>query len=196
MFAKAKKILSITCCLLVLGGIPIFADSKQETSIRNQEQEEFFIEIEGYTFIYKDAPQVIKDQYNKTCSELGITPEPDAEIFIPKENMSKYSMYKSIARSDKFRIGFFDTFFSVTGAGKDYDVYVTTYVGYGHTQSGNPVHLAQLLLNRTGSSLTVDSSFGSATYNQVKSFQSRYGLQSDGIVGLGTWIKFKDVLRL
>lgn len=197
MFKKARKILIITLCLIMIGSVSIFADTTTENLSENEATKEpiFTVTVEGYTFTYENAPQPIKDSYEKTCAELGVEPKASDEIFIPIEGMSKYSMYKAEARKDNYTIGFYNTFFDVSGS-KNYQVYVTTYVGYGHTTSGNAVHLVQLMINRTGVYLNVDSIFGTNTYNKVKSFQSKYGLTSDGVVGLGTWKKFADVLRL
>lgn len=197
MFKKARKILIIALCLIMIGSVSIFADTTTENLPENKATEEpiFTVTVEGYTFTYESAPQAVKDSYEKTCAELGVEPKASDEIFIPIEGMSKYNMYKAEARKDSFTISFYNTFFDVSGA-KNYQVYVTTYVGYGHTTSGNPVHLVQLMINRTGVYLDVDSSFGNNTYNKVRSFQSKYGLNSDGVVGLGTWKKFADVLKL
>ncbi|WP_236876056.1 peptidoglycan-binding domain-containing protein, partial [Clostridioides difficile] len=74
--------------------------------------------------------------------------------------------------------------FEVTGP-KSYTLNVSnTVVGYNRVESGNPVHLVQLLCRTLdGSSIDDDSEFGPATYNAVKSLQGRLGLTRDGIVG-------------
>lgn len=53
--------------------------------------------------------------------------------------------------------------------------------------SGEAVKALQRELNDSGASLTVDGSFGPATYSAVRSYQSRVGLLVDGIVGNNTW---------
>ncbi|MEJ6708892.1 MAG: peptidoglycan-binding domain-containing protein [Amylibacter sp.] len=47
--------------------------------------------------------------------------------------------------------------------------------------------IAQMLINRTGASLTVDGDYGSATKAAVKQFQSAHSLSSDGVIGRNTW---------
>ncbi len=55
---------------------------------------------------------------------------------------------------------------------------------------------AQRLLNFTvNSSLDIDGQFGPATKNAVKSFQRRYGLSQDGVIGSGTWNKLISVAK-
>lgn len=49
------------------------------------------------------------------------------------------------------------------------------------------VAVAQMLLNRTGGSLTVDGDFGARTQRTVREFQSQRGLSSDGAIGQQTW---------
>lgn len=53
--------------------------------------------------------------------------------------------------------------------------------------SGSAVKAAQVLLNKYGYGLGVDGQFGPATDSATRSFQSKYGLTSDGIVGPTTW---------
>lgn len=201
MLKKVKKIFIVSLCFMLLSSPFSFANSTNENISSNKATKEpiFSFSIDGYTFKYKDAPQILKDEYDKSCKELGIIPSADSEIFIPMDEMDKYKQtYRiddSIATYSDFDISYYETYFHVSGD-KTYNVYVTTYVGYGHTTSGNPVHLVQLLLKRVGFSTGVDSIFGNDTYNKVKSFQSRYGLNSDGVVGLGTWKKFADVANL
>ncbi|MCC0642824.1 MULTISPECIES: peptidoglycan-binding domain-containing protein [unclassified Clostridioides] len=203
MLKKSKKILVVLLCLIMLGSTTIFADSSTNNIENNESTEEltFLFKIEGYTFKYENAPQPLKDNYDKTCKELGISPDANSEIFVPIDEMQKYKQTynfdDSIATYDIFNIYYSeeDLYFKVTGD-KNYKVYITTYVGYGHQTSGNAVHLVQLLLKRCGYSLNADSSFGPDTYNKVKSFQSKYGLSADGVVGIGTWNKFVVVLSL
>ncbi|MCC0785087.1 peptidoglycan-binding protein [Clostridioides sp. ES-S-0108-01] len=201
MFKKTKKILSIALCLVTLSSTTIFADSFVGNKPINKSTKDssFLFSIDGYTFKYENAPQELKDNYDKNCKELGITPKADSEIFVPKDEMNKYqqtyNIDDSISTYGTFNIYYKDTYFEVTGS-RNYKVYTTTYVGYGYVTRGNPVHLVQLLLKGTGYSVGIDSIFGSDTYNKVKMFQSSNGLTSDGIVGLGTWQTFRSVLRL
>ncbi|MBQ6555079.1 MAG: peptidoglycan-binding protein [Firmicutes bacterium] len=56
--------------------------------------------------------------------------------------------------------------------------------------SGYKVKALQFMLNNYNSSkITVDGTFGAATFNAVKAFQKSKGLSQDGIVGAGTWGK-------
>ncbi|MCC0657175.1 peptidoglycan-binding protein [Clostridioides sp. ES-S-0123-01] len=189
MFKKARKIVSIICCLLILGSTIVFADTENDVKKESTQKPIAEANFQGYTFTYENAPQQIKDEYDETCKELGIIPEPDAEIFIPIDEVQNYNIDAiPYAVIDNFTVKYYDSFFDVSGS-KNYRVYVTTYVGYGHVTSGNPVHLTQLLLKGSGYSLKVDSLFGDTTYSKVKSFQGSHGLTSDGVVGLGTWTK-------
>lgn len=189
MFKKVRKVLAITCCLLMLGSAIVSADTESSVKKESMQQPLAEANFQGYTFTYENAPQQIKDEYDETCKELGIIPKLDAEIFIPIDDIQNYNIgYIPYAMIDNFTVKYYDSFFDVSGS-KSYRVYVTTYVGYGHVTSGNPVHLTQLLLKGSGYSLKVDSLFGDTTYSKVKSFQSGHGLTSDGVVGLGTWTK-------
>lgn len=49
------------------------------------------------------------------------------------------------------------------------------------------VAVAQVLLNRTGASLTVDGDFGTRTHKAVREFQSPRSLAVDGVVGRQSW---------
>ena len=60
-----------------------------------------------------------------------------------------------------------------------------TVLRYGST--GAEVKKLQSLLNEQGYSLAVDGIFGAATSKAVKDFQTRKGLESDGVVGEKTW---------
>lgn len=194
MLKKMKKVLSMACCLFMLGGVVSFADLENNSEINDKSAESPIYEfnIQGYTFTYENAPQDIKDEYDETCRELNVTPSSDAEIFVPVDEISKYTDTVPLFEMDKFNVKYYGSRFEVTGS-KTYTVGVSTYVGYGHVTSGNPVHLTQLLLKKSGYSIVVDSVFGSSTYSKVRSFQGNYGLSVDGIVGLGTWNKLAQV---
>lgn len=53
--------------------------------------------------------------------------------------------------------------------------------------NNNAVRGLQTQLNKFGHGLTIDGSFGPATYSAVRSFQSSNGLSVDGIAGPQTW---------
>ncbi|MCC0785147.1 peptidoglycan-binding protein [Clostridioides sp. ES-S-0108-01] len=201
MLKKFRKILIVSLCFMLLSSSFVLADSTDKDTSSNKATKEpiFSFSIDGYTFKYKDAPQILKDEYDKNCKEIGIIPSADSEIFIPMDEMDKYkqnyTIDDSISTYSDFTISYYETYFHVSGD-KTYNVYVTTYVGYGHVTSGNPVHLVQLLLKKVGFYTGIDSIFGNDTYKKVKSFQSKYGLQADGVVGLGTWKTFADVANL
>ena len=42
---------------------------------------------------------------------------------------------------------------------------------------------------------TIDGTFGNGTYNAVIKFQSKYGLETDGMVGPATWNKMKSLIK-
>ncbi|MFN1915675.1 hypothetical protein ACK2IE_22230 [Clostridioides difficile] len=42
--------------------------------------------ISGYTFMYENAPQEIKDKYKENCLDIGVEPQPNDEIFITLVN--------------------------------------------------------------------------------------------------------------
>ena len=67
---------------------------------------------------------------------------------------------------------------------------------YLQTGSNNSyVGWLQVALNRAiNAGLTIDCDFGTATYNAVRTFQSTYGLEVDGIVGSDTINKLVSVL--
>lgn len=59
--------------------------------------------------------------------------------------------------------------------------------------SGSVVRLLQRKLNKAGFELDVDGIFGEKTLAAVKSFQSRSGLNADGIVDPMTWVELEEV---
>jgi peptidoglycan hydrolase-like protein with peptidoglycan-binding domain len=52
---------------------------------------------------------------------------------------------------------------------------------------GGEVRLLQTMLNFHGASISVDSSFGSATDKALREFQKSRGLDADGSAGPATW---------
>lgn len=66
------------------------------------------------------------------------------------------------------------------------------YLQYGNT--GSDVKTLQTKLNKVGYKLTVDGSFGDATKAAVKSFQTKYKLEVDGIAGKNTITKLDSVI--
>ncbi|MFN1808980.1 hypothetical protein ACK2IE_22700 [Clostridioides difficile] len=77
MLKKLKKMLLITCCLFMMSSTA-FAETQ------NSEGKSFT--ISGYTFMYENAPQEIKDKYKENCLDIGVEPQPNDEIFITLVN--------------------------------------------------------------------------------------------------------------
>nr|WP_261440500.1 peptidoglycan-binding domain-containing protein [Clostridioides difficile]UWI52079.1 peptidoglycan-binding protein [Clostridioides difficile] len=185
MLKKFKKILILICCFFMMGST-VFAETQ------NSNEKSFT--ISGYIFTYENAPQEIKDKYEENCSDIGIEPQPNDEIFITPSELKTYSdidMYA--AKEAKFTVTYHYSYYDVSGD-KNYRVNTSTIIKYG--DSGNAVHLAQLLLKKVGYALDADSQFGSTTRSKVKSFQGSYGLTADGIVGSATWQKFASATNL
>ncbi|MCC0642595.1 MULTISPECIES: peptidoglycan-binding domain-containing protein [unclassified Clostridioides] len=195
MLKKVKKILIVLCCLFALTSGIVFADTETNSTYTETDKPLWTIHIEGYTFTYDNAPKQIKEEYKAKCEEMGITPSPKAEIFIPVDEMQSYGLKNYKGSQDGFDIFFYGTYFKVTGA-KNYTVKTSTLVGYNKIESGNPVHLVQILLKACGYSIGVDSQFGNETYTRVRSFQSSNGLGVDGIVGARTWERLAYVAHL
>ena len=66
------------------------------------------------------------------------------------------------------------------------------YLQYGDT--GSEVKTLQTKLNKVGYKLAVDGSYGDATKAAVKSFQTKYKLEIDGIAGKNTIAKLDAVI--
>lgn len=64
--------------------------------------------------------------------------------------------------------------------------YTTSYAGY-NCGNRNTIGCCQGLMNCNGATLAVDGIFGNLTYSAVINFQSRYGLDKDGIAGPKTF---------
>ncbi|MGO0861638.1 peptidoglycan-binding domain-containing protein [Clostridioides difficile] len=195
MLKKFKKILIMLCCLFALTSSIAFADTETNSTYTETDKPIWTIHIEGYTFTYDNAPTQVKEKYKNKCDEIGITPSPKAEIFIPVDEMQNYGLKNYKGNQDGCDIYFYGTYFKVTGV-KNYTVKTSTLVGYNNINSGNPVHLAQMLLKACGYSIGVDSIFGSETYTRIRSFQSSNSLSVDGIVGARTWERLAYVAHL
>lgn len=68
------------------------------------------------------------------------------------------------------------------------------YLQYGDT--GSEVKTLQTKLNKVGYKLAVDGSYGDATKAAVKSFQTKYKLEVDGIAGKNTIAKLDAVIAV
>ncbi|WLD28763.1 hypothetical protein CDIFMA2_26480 [Clostridioides difficile] len=184
-----KKILIVTGCLTLISTSLVFANTTSD--VKASKEDDTIISsctITGYEFTYENAPQSVKSDYEKECEELNIKPSKNDIIFVNKDSIDANDVENYVepkAYVIRYKKGYV---FTVTGP-KSYTLDVSdTVVGYGRIESGNPVHLVQLLCRTLdGSSIDDDSKFGSATYNAVKSLQGRLGLTRDGIVGRSTW---------
>ncbi|TQX32342.1 peptidoglycan-binding protein [Clostridioides difficile] len=192
---KMKKSILIASCLILVSTSIVFADSstieKSNLSTFSEEKAISSCTILGYEFTYENAPKFAKEEYEKSCEELNITPDKNHKIFITEDAMDLHNIdgYNSVTK-DPLYIEFKGSYFLVTGS-KNYRVDIaakSSIVGYNNTTEGNPVHLAQVLCNKiVGSGISTDGQFGPATYNAVKSLQGKLGLTKDGIVGKNTW---------
>ncbi len=59
---------------------------------------------------------------------------------------------------------------------------------------GPEVAAVQELLNKIGVSCDVDGDFGAGTQKAVKTFQTAYGIEADGIVGENTLAKLAEAV--
>ncbi|KPI48365.1 peptidoglycan-binding/hydrolyzing protein [Clostridioides difficile] len=185
-----KKFLVVMSCLTLMSTSVVFANTNDDVSVSKDSGGKTInsCTITGYEFTYENAPQSVKDDYEKKCEELKIKPSKDDIIFVNEDSIDKDNPENYIDPKTYIIRYKDDLIFQVTGP-MSYTVNGNNYtVGYGHTTSGNPVHLVQLLCRRiVGSSIDDDSKFGDATYNAVKSLQGRLGLTRDGVVGKSTW---------
>ncbi|AXU50642.1 peptidoglycan-binding domain-containing protein [Clostridioides difficile] len=184
-----KKILIVTGCLTLISTSLVFANTT--TDVDTSKDDDSIISsctITGYEFTYENAPQSVKFDYEKKCEALNIKPSKNDIIFVNKDSIDEDEIENYVepkAYIIRYKKGYV---FEVTGP-KSYTLNVSdTVVGYNRVESGNPVHLVQLLCRTLdGSSIKDDGEFGPATYNAVKSLQGRLGLTRDGIVGRSTW---------
>ncbi|HBF4772720.1 peptidoglycan-binding/hydrolysing protein [Clostridioides difficile] len=199
MLKKIKKTLTIICCSMLVFTNTAFADTEKQGGETKSISENKVInfEINVYKYIYKDAPQQIKDNYDEKCNALNITPDPNAEIFVP--------INSNLLKSDEYDIGTYSSYYGtydpdkatikITGD-RNYTISTRTLVGFGHVTSGNNVHCVQLMLCDVGYKVQIDSLFGNDTYDAVKRFQRAYALSSDGIVGYNTYDRLANLLRM
>nr|WP_228846446.1 peptidoglycan-binding domain-containing protein [Clostridioides sp. ES-S-0173-01]UDN49458.1 peptidoglycan-binding protein [Clostridioides sp. ES-S-0173-01] len=197
MLKKLKKTLAVICCSMLVFTNTAFAETEKQGGENTSENKIIKFEVDAYKYIYKDAPQDIKDNYDEKCKALNITPEPDAEIFVPVNS--------NLLKSDDYDIGVYSHFNGAYDAEKatikisgdsNYTISTRITVGYGYTTRGNNVHCAQLMLCAVKYTVQVDSIFGDDTYNAVKKFQRAYSLTSDGIVGYNTYDRLANLLRM
>ncbi|MCC0701848.1 MULTISPECIES: peptidoglycan-binding domain-containing protein [unclassified Clostridioides] len=193
MLKRLKKTLVITSILVLAFSSISFASPVDENNVNYEELGEPVASatIRGYDFTYENAPQKVKEEYEETCRELNITPKADDDIFIPEQLASTYLITRSTYGYvyGEYVLDYYVSSFRVTGK-KSYTVSTEKTVGYGHTTSGNPVHLTQLLVGIRNHPVKTDSAFGNDTYNAVKTCQREFGISADGIVGKSTWSAF------
>ena len=80
----------------------IFADSTDDC---------VSFEIKGYTFTYENAPLEIKEEYEKSCEEIGVTPLIDDEIFISENNINNYNITRSSGTYTTYTIRAYEDYF-------------------------------------------------------------------------------------
>lgn len=151
--------------------------------------------MSGYkTYTYTTAPENIRKEHEANCKATGKTPNPLDSISVPY--VANTISFTTIATATINP-------FIIVGRGSDsrgefifvddlndvrHKAYIySDYVGYNHITTGDPVVVAQYLLNRCGYSLSVDGIFGPNTRSAVQSFQSSKNLSVDGIIGPNTW---------
>lgn len=192
MLRKSKKTLAIVCCLMLTFTNVAFAETEKNTGVNMEsilEEIPKSAVLSGYIYKYENAPKEIKDIYASKCEALNIVPQADDEIFVPErynfmsegDTPGVYANYYVDYNPSKKTI-------RISGSG-NYTISTTKLVGYGHYTSGTEVRCAQILLGLLNYNVLVDGLFGNDTYNAVVSFQRRYGLSADGIVGSATWDK-------
>lgn len=191
---KRIVILSISC-MLVGGSIVSAAETSYDNNINIQDEADVITEIDVYgkTFSYENAPEKVKDEYEKNCKAVGKIPSANDEIFISLNNFEKYDISQLSRAVEGYNLRYSEGYIYVTGA-RTYTINTnTTYVGYNYITSGNAVHCLQVLLDifvdqyGVGSPVSVDSLFGPNTQTLLLKFQSYAGLSADGIAGPNTW---------
>lgn len=190
MLKKSKKTLTIMCCLVLTFTSIAFADtSKGEGGSKEavSEKKIYPFSISGYIYTYENAPQEIRDEYKQNCEEINIEPKPDDEIFVPESaNTKNYDNSKGVYA--RYTVSYDEDAKTITIMGNEYlTISTTKVIRKGNT--GKEVKAAQIMLSLLGYGVTPDSSFGNNTYNAVVSFQKKYGLSADGIIGSATWDK-------
>ncbi|MCC0631478.1 peptidoglycan-binding protein [Clostridioides sp. ZZV15-6388] len=190
MLKKSKKTLAIMCCLMLTFTSVAFADtskgeggSKEAVSEKNIDS----FTLSGYIYTYENAPQEIRDEHKQNCEDVNIEPKPDDEIFVP-ESANLMNDDNSGGVYARYTVSYNIGAKTITIMSNEYLTISTTKV-IGKGDSGKEVKAAQIMLNLLGYSVSIDSVFGSNTYNAVASFQKKYGLSADGIVGPATWDK-------
>ncbi|MCC0635378.1 MULTISPECIES: peptidoglycan-binding protein [unclassified Clostridioides] len=188
MLKKSKKTLAIMCCLMLTFTSVAFADtgkggSKEVVSEKNIDS----FTLSGYIYTYENAPQEIRDEHKQNCEDANIEPKPDDEIFVPESaNLMNDDNSKGVYA--RYTVSYNIDAKTITIMGNEYLTISTTKV-IRKDDSGKEVKAAQIMLSLLGYGLSIDSVFGSDTYNTIVRFQKKYGLSADGVVGPATWDK-------
>ncbi|MGO0881867.1 peptidoglycan-binding domain-containing protein [Clostridioides difficile] len=190
MLKKSKKTLAIMCCLMLTFTSVAFADTSKGEGGSNGSVSEKNIDsftLSGYIYTYENAPQEIRDEHKQNCEDVNIEPKADDEIFVP-ESANLMNDDNSGSVYARYTVSYNIGAKTITIMSNEYLTISTTKV-IGKGDSGKEVKAAQIMLNLLGYSVSIDSVFGSNTYNAVASFQRKYGLSADGMVGPATWDK-------
>ncbi|MCC0725698.1 MULTISPECIES: peptidoglycan-binding protein [unclassified Clostridioides] len=192
MLKKSRKVLAVVCCLMFTFTNIAFGETEKNAGVNMEsilEEIPKSAVLSGYTYKYENAPNEIKEIYAAKCAALNIIPQADDEIFVPEranfmsegDTPGVYTNYYVDYNPSKKTI-------KISG-GANYTISTTKLVGYGHNTRGTEVNCAQVLLGLLNYNVLVDSIFGNDTYNAVVSFQRKYSLSADGVVGSATWDK-------
>ncbi|NJI79917.1 peptidoglycan-binding protein [Clostridioides difficile] len=191
MLKKSKKTLTIMCCLMLTFTSVAFADtSKGEGGSKEaiSEKRKYPFSISGYIYTYENAPQEIRDEHKQNCEDINIEPKPDDEIFVPESSDLLNDDNSSKGVYARYNVSYNEDAKTITIMGNEYLTISTTKV-IRKGDTGKEVKAAQIMLSLLGYGISPDSSFGNNTYNAVVSFQKKYGLSADGIIGSATWDK-------
>lgn len=189
MLKKSRKTLAIMCCLLLTFTSVAFADTSKEEGGSKEaisEKKTYPFSISGYIYTYENAPQEIRDEHKQNCEDVNIEPKADDEIFVPESANVKNDNSKGVYA--RYTVSYDVGAKTITIMGNEYLTISTTKV-IRKGDSGKEVKAAQIMLSLLGYGVSIDSVFGSNTYNAVVSLQKKYGLSADGIIGSATWDK-------
>lgn len=185
-----KRVLSLVLAgatiatpILSTGNIYANEDTNTSNALIESIPENKKIDVTTYSFKYKDAPQELRAEYEKSCSDVGIIPSDDAEISTGDSSYADHpASVKRNAYIERVQNRLYIT--------KNGTMKTGSVVLVQRGAVGTNVEIIQHLLTRAGYTVTIDSNFGPSTESAVKSFQRKYTPTGvDGKVGTNTWNK-------